>query len=1227
MSEQLQLGFGFQYPDLFNPLRLAELTRIFDGYLKDRDEAVHGRLMAYREAKGALPAVQASEALVQAAPHVSAFIADLFGLQVERNRQVEAAARESVLFAFKKEVVKKRVLKRSSDNGTQDEVRPAYHALLENVGVTGAMRGDEGAVIHALWPWFQALDRVSRSLLKGGAPAPEADVELSQKAEVQLRATGRGLADVEGETPAARAERALIAYLEPAERFFALWHRDHEAIHGHGGHLHPWVTLRLPRKLDPVHLVALRRPDPNLPELAVGPEAHLRSRLGFSLTDPRFTPREVHNEVDYCLLCQERDKDSCSKGFREKSGGYKPNAIGVPLTGCPLEEKIGEMHTLRGQGDSIGGLAIVTVDNPMCPGTGHRICNDCMKACIFQKQDPVNIPQAETGVLTDVLDMPWGFEIYGLLTRWNPLHPTRQHPRPYTGKNVLVVGLGPAGYTLAHHLLREGFGVVAMDGLKIEPLPESLVGKDGKGFAPVRNWRDFYVGLDERSGLGFGGVSEYGITIRWDKNFLTLIASTLMRWQTLRVYGGIRFGGTLDLDDAWNLGIHHVAICAGAGKPTLVDIPNGMIRGIRQASDFLMALQLTGAYRRSSLANLQVRLPAVVIGGGLTAIDTATELSAYYIVQCEKTLERFETLIAERGKDAVLAAFDQEEREMLAEQIEHAREIRAERAKAQAEGRDPQFYKLVHNWGGVTIAYRRTLEESPAYRLNHEEIIKSLEEGIHYAERLSPKEAIPDKYGAVQAMRFDRMAMKDGKLVATGETVELPARTVCVAAGTAPNTTYEREFPGAFVVDSKTKAFLPYRVEKGEDGALHPVADPDGWFTSYEKGGHFVSFYGDNLPRYAGSVVKAMASAKDGYPQVSALFEEEVVRLEPERVGERLAQWNQVTQKLDSELLAEVAEVRRLTPTITEVVVRAPLAARKFQPGQFYRLQNYEADAPRVNGSVLSTEGLALTGAWTDPEKGLLSMIVLELGVSSRLVATLEPGQKVVVMGPTGTPTEIPKNESVLLAGGGLGNAVLFSIGRALRANGCKVIYFAGYRNPEDVFRVDDIEASADQVIWATDRAPSVTPRRPQDRAFVGNIVQAMIAYANGELGERLVELSEVERIIAIGSDRMMNAVRQARHAILKPFLRPNHVAIGSINSPMQCMMKEICAQCLQRHVDPVTGKQLGYVFSCFNQDQTLDTVDFNNLAGRLRQTSMQEKLASMYLEQVWAKSPPARRV
>ena len=65
-------------------------------------------------------------------------------------------------------------------------------------------------------------------------------------------------------------------------------------------------------------------------------------------------------------------------------------------------------------------------------------------------------------------------------------------------------------------------------------------------------------------------------------------------------------------------------------------IPNGLARGVRAASDFLMALQLTGAAKFSSIANLQIRLPVVVIGGGLTAIDTATESLAYYVRQVEK---------------------------------------------------------------------------------------------------------------------------------------------------------------------------------------------------------------------------------------------------------------------------------------------------------------------------------------------------------------------------------------------------------------------------------------------------------------------------------------------------------------------------------------------------------------------------------------------------------------
>jgi NAD(P)H-flavin reductase len=444
--------------------------------------------------------------------------------------------------------------------------------------------------------------------------------------------------------------------------------------------------------------------------------------------------------------------------------------------------------------------------------------------------------------------------------------------------------------------------------------------------------------------------------------------------------------------------------------------------------------------------------------------------------------------------------------------------------------------------------------------------------------------------------------------------VTLPARTCLVAAGTTPNITYENECRGTFQLDAKKKFFQPHAVSSNGDGGFHLKPDPNGFFTSYDSNGRFVSYYGDNHPRYAGNVVKAMASAKDGFPHVTRLFARDLAALDPGRQRERDAAWTRLVERLDEELVARVEDVVRLTPTIVEVIVRAPAAARHFHPGQFYRLQNFESLTHRVGTTPLLMEGIALTGAWVDKERGLLSLIALELGVSSRLCAYLRKGEPVVVMGPTGAPTEIPEEQNVLLLGGGLGNAVLFSIAKAMRERRNRVIYFAGYRRGEDLFKREDIEASTDQVIWSTDLGVAIEPARPQDAHFRGNIVQAMLAYQNGELGERIVPLSTVDRIIAIGSDRMMAAVKAARHGVLAPHLKPDHVSIASINSPMQCMMKEVCAQCLQKHVDPKTGKET-IIFSCFNQDQEMDRVDFPNLAARLRQNTVQEKLSNRWFD------------
>jgi hypothetical protein len=227
----------------------------------------------------------------------------------------------------------------------------------------------------------------------------------------------------------------------------------------------------------------------------------------------------------------------------------------------------------------------------------------------------------------------------------------------------------------------------------------------------------------------------------------------------------------------------------------------------------------------------------------------------------------------------------------------------------------------------------------------------------------------------------------------------------------------------------------------------------------------------------------------------------------------------------------------------------------------------------------------------------------------------LQPGEPVVLMGPTGTATDIHAGTTVALVGGGLGNAVLFSIGAALRAAGSRVIYFAAYKQARDRYKVEEIERAADVIVWCCDEAPGFAPNpaRPQDRTLVGNIVQGMAAYGSGRLGEQAVPLNQAAHLIVIGSDRMMQAVGAARHGVLQPYLLPDHTAIGSINSPMQCMMKEVCAQCLQPQIDPLIGAR-SVVFSCFNQDQALDRVDFSALHERLLQNGVQEKLTAQWV-------------
>ena len=406
MSERLSLAFGLKFEDLYCRHGLARLDGCFVEVLKRRNTELHSRLMAGRAAPDELAAKAYSDLIVELAAELDDFITALFGI----TREVEALRQRhdtlAPLYAVKRLFVQRRAAKKYAPDQAASFDGQALRAELE--------------------PLF------------GGELT---ELRFAERVDAWMKA---------------EAEHA--APLDLAARYAAWATHTAQGQHWHKG----GVLFKLPGKIDPHHLIAVETEIVDGVAMLKLPVSHRRARDGFALTDPGTDLAGALDHANYCIWCHNQGKDSCAKGLKEKNGEFKKSVFGVVLAGCPLEEKISEMNLVEASGHTIGALAIVAIDNPMCAATGHRICNDCMKACIYQKQSPVDIPQVETRILKEVLALPWGFEIYGLLTRWNPLDLRRPLPKPATGHKVLVVGLGPAGFTLAHHLINDGHTVVAV---------------------------------------------------------------------------------------------------------------------------------------------------------------------------------------------------------------------------------------------------------------------------------------------------------------------------------------------------------------------------------------------------------------------------------------------------------------------------------------------------------------------------------------------------------------------------------------------------------------------------------------------------------------------------------------------------------------------------------------------------------------------------------------------
>lgn len=1011
----MKLNFGFEWQDLYNAHKLAELHCYFLNHLQKNDQQLYDEVISAED----MP-------LIPLAMAIEAFIVELFKLQRYAQDRYDVHHSYRLASHFKRNFIQRDALYTYSSADKID--------------------GDEVLLQLSEWlgQYIDPMDEIAFAKL-GLAALSREDVKA-----VELF----------------RQYSAWAYYSEIGQHR----HRD--------GFLFKKPNVVNPQALFPMeeHQGAI-----------VSPTSH--NREGFDLTDHGINAVHAVDEAVYCIKCHERKKDSCRSGMKTDNG-FKQDSFGQVLSGCPLDQKISEMNLLFEHGQLIAALAVVTLDNPMVAATGHRICYDCSRSCIFQKQDHVDIPSIETRLLKEVLDLPYGFEIYSLLTKWNPLNRSHPYPKSNSGYNVLVVGQGPSGFALAHLMMQYGHTITAIDGLKIEPLLPEL--KDTS--RPICNISEHYQQLSQRYAQGFGGVAEYGITVRWDKNFLFVVRLLLERRTQYRCLDGVRFGSSLTFDTAFNrYGFDHIALCLGAGSPTILPLENITAPGVRLASDFLMALHLGDAAKFETKTTLRIQLPVAVIGAGLTAVDAATEALAYYPVQVINFYERYHRILQQYGesKAAQIINIDPQ---VAATFLEHGKILWEERKAAESERRVPNYLPYLNQWGGVTIYYRKSIQDSPSYRLNPYELKNALAEGVRFIEYATPIRIITESDDRLSAVEFR----------INNQAQVIPTKTLLIAAGTKPNTVLAQEFS-----------------ELQLEGNFFRSIEDYNFFISSTPDGRYVSYLGDLHPQYSGSVVKALASAKTAAPLIQAAM---------------TAQSPHVHSFNSRDFISTVEKIS-VNENILEIVITSPAAAKAYQPGQFFKLQAY---------GLQFTEAIPLSPVYIDQVRGHITFRVQIVGATTRKLQNLKIKQRVFLMGPTGSSLDVPSNHRVLF--------------------------------------VVDPSAAID----------IVEPIKAHLKNFSHQII-ANIENINSS------DFEGFQSIFILGNKEYIEGFKTCYSNLDIP-------CYTYVYTHLQCMMKQVCAQCIYTVKNPTTGFTT-VQFGCAKSIENLQKISYSAINKRNKNEQLEESL------------------
>ncbi|MFN3920605.1 MAG: hypothetical protein ACK4JF_10025, partial [Methylohalobius sp.] len=298
-ARDFPLGIAsFRYSDLYDPRRLKALAETFDQTLKAVDPETFQALLAGR--RGELPEGERSKVLLKTAPHLSRFLARLFGIDCELEAQSAQLKDEFAYFAYVK-----RAMRFSAEDPGGWDMDALAKKLAALVRTAFPNPGDPEQAFAGLAVF---LDR----LAKDQTEAALAEITAFKQRLVADAEASRCLA---AELAEPEPHAFLRALLDLVERWTYAAAQDPVRF----GVEH-WAAFKKPKRIDYDRLVECELETRAGVSVLAGPKELRRRRDGFALTDPRASLREANFEIDRCVLCHERDSDACSKGQRAKEG-------------------------------------------------------------------------------------------------------------------------------------------------------------------------------------------------------------------------------------------------------------------------------------------------------------------------------------------------------------------------------------------------------------------------------------------------------------------------------------------------------------------------------------------------------------------------------------------------------------------------------------------------------------------------------------------------------------------------------------------------------------------------------------------------------------------------------------------------------------------------------------------------------------------------------------------